>query len=119
MTRQMAPSVAKLAKWARLEPTPARGDAFLSKGRPGEPECVEYTDPPPYGTRLDKLPYDTLLIVKQVAAALIPADRKRGLPAQWGIVICCNSRTIPDMDCWINITRNRTTFARPTETIHV
>ena len=67
------------------------------------------------GSRLGTLAKDesTVLVAKEVQATLIPPDDRRGLPAQWGIAIRCDSRLLLGSECWVNITRERASFARP------
>ena len=42
----------------------------------------------------------------------IPPDPKRDRPAEKGIVISCNSIKWPGYDCYVNISRGRTPFAK-------
>ena len=105
-----APSVAELAKLAKLRPWPQPGASFQSKGGRGRPCCIEYSDMPPNGRRWGSLDGGTILTAKEVKVGLIPADLKRRLPKEWGICIRCESHFRPAQDCWINITRGATTF---------
>ena len=110
------PSVAALSMLAGYSVVPGPGSCFVTRSNPRGPQCVEYTHRA--GTsrgsrRLGALPLGSRVVAREVAAAFIPADRVRDIPAEWGIAILTDSRLAPEpgSEAWINVTRGKTRFA--------
>ena len=88
------------------------GDTFRTRGGGREPVAVEYTDPPPYGTRIRALPPGTILR----ALDIVVAYRYLGDDVPWRdtfISIRCASMYMHGEEVWVNVSRGSTLFARP------
>ena len=89
------------------------GDTFRTRGGGREPVAVEYTDPPPYGTRIRALPPGTILR----ALDIVVAYRYLGDDVPWRdtfISIRCATMYMHGevvRSVWVNVSRGSTLFA--------
>ena len=111
------PTTADLAELCGFATEPVPGDRFRTRGEKGTygPVCKEYTDKAdahPRGRLLGTLPAYTLLTAIRVEVALIPEDRHRRKPPEWGIAIVVESYFAPGTRTFVNVSRAGTQFAR-------
>ena len=104
--------IATLGKYPRV---PNPGDKFITQG---SPVCREYSAPPqmdrgdPKGVLYGTYPRGSELEALQVFPSLLPEDKVRGLPREWGITILVQSHFKPGVEAYVNVSRASIQFAR-------